>query len=203
MVRIMDGIKKITDRIATEAREEVARIEAEGAARAAEITAEYTEIAKASYKKRLTEGLNNASAQCERLKNVAELEAKKALLTEKQMLLSEVFDRAEKELAALPEVQYVALFARLAAEASRTGDEALVFNATDRTRVGAAIVTAANTLLASQGRTARLTLADEVRDIAGGVIVSGGSIEVNASLTALVEQYKNELSPSIAAILFE
>jgi len=199
----MDGISKITDRIAAEARDEVARIEAEGAARAAEIAAEYAETEKKLYGERIAEGAAESVAQFERLKNVAALEAKKAILAEKQALLVEVFAHAVTELAALPEAQYVALLARVSAEAARTGDEKLVFNAADKARVGAQVVAAANALLSEQGSAAALTLADETREMVGGVVISGGSIEVNASLTALVEQQKNELSPSVAAILFE
>lgn len=199
----MDGITKIIDRIAAEASEEVARIEAEGAARAAELAAEFAETEKTLYGERIAEGAAESVAQFERLKNVAALEAKKTILAEKQALITEVFEQAVKDLLALPEEQYVALLARVSAEAARTGDEKLVFNATDKARVGAKVVAATNALLSEQGRAAALTLADETRNLVGGVIISGGSIEVNASLTALVEQHRNELAPSVAAILFE
>ena len=199
----MDGVSKIIDRISSETRDEVAKIEAEGAERAGEIQAEYRAAAKKDFDERTAEGAKNSAAGLERQKNAAELEAKKTLLAEKQALLAEVFALAAKRLAELPQAGYIQLLAELAANASRDGDEQLIFNADDKLRVGAAVVAAANKILAEQSRAAALTLSDGTRNIPGGVIISSGSVEVNASLNALVEQCKNELSPAVAAILFE
>jgi V/A-type H+-transporting ATPase subunit E len=200
---IMDGISKIIDRIRADSDAEAEAVLAEGKARAAAITEEFAELERRAYGDLITKGATESVARFERLKNIAALDTKKAVLTEKQELLSAAFAAAEAELAKLPEAQYTDLLARLAADAARTGAETLVFNAADRARVGAAVVDGAKKLLAAQGRNASLTLSAETRDISGGVIVSGGDIETNASLSALVALYKNELSPRVAAILFE
>ncbi|MDR0905347.1 MAG: V-type ATP synthase subunit E [Oscillospiraceae bacterium] len=199
----MDGISKIIDRIRADSEAEVEAILAEGKTRAAEVAEEFAEIEKHTYGEAIAKSAAESVARFERLKNIAELEAKKAILTEKQKLLAETFAVAEAELAKLPEAQYTELLAKHAADAARTGAETLVFNAADRARVGANVVAGANKLLAGAGKTASLTLSAETRDISGGVIVSGGDVEVNASLSALVSLRKNELSPRVAAILFE
>ncbi|NLB28609.1 MAG: hypothetical protein GX823_00030, partial [Clostridiales bacterium] len=73
----------------------------------------------------------------------------------------------------------------------------------DRAKIGKAVVRAANRLLSENGRPARLELSDETREMSGGVVISGGDIETNCSLEKLVAQYRNELSPRVAKILFE
>jgi len=107
-----------------------------------------------------------------------------------------------KSLAELPESDCVGLLARLAAQASQTGEEKLVFSEKDRVRIGKAVVKAANKLLSDNGKRAYLELSENTRDISGGLIVSGGDIETNCSLEALVEGRRNELSPRVAEILF-
>ena len=198
----MDGITKIIERIEDDSRLELADIAAENAARCAEIRAEYKELEQQQYGEALSNGAIAAAQHYERLKYVADLESKKQLLIEKQSLMDKAFAAAEQRLSELPEADYIAFIARLAAQSSQTGEEALVFSEKDRAKIGKAAVKAANKLLSDSGRRAYLELSDDTRDISGGVIISGGDIEANCSLEALVSQYRNELSPRVAEILF-
>ncbi|MDR1064782.1 MAG: V-type ATP synthase subunit E [Oscillospiraceae bacterium] len=198
----MDGISRIIDRIASDAADERAALAEESAARRSEIAARYAKEEKEAYGAAIEKGAIEAAARFERLKNVAQLEARKQLLAEKQALLAETFELAEKRLAELPENNYVELLAKLAADASRTGAEELIFSKTDGARLGAAVTDRANAILRQAGRSAGLTLSSAVRDIRGGLIASGGEVETNCTLSALVSQYKNELSPRVAEILF-
>ena len=50
-------------------------------------------------------------------------------------------------MIALPQEKYIALLAKLASQASSTGDEEIVLNARDKAEIGAAVVKAANALL--------------------------------------------------------
>ncbi|MDR0446691.1 MAG: hypothetical protein LBH17_06680 [Oscillospiraceae bacterium] len=199
----MDGIKKILERIRADSLEECAAIAAEAEARRAEIAERYQKEEKQAYADALSKGAVEAGARFERLKNVAELEARKQILSEKQTLVTEAFQHAVKLLRALPEGDYIALLSRLAAAVARTGTEELIFSPADRARVGEAVTAGANAILAAGGWRAELTLSAAEREIGGGVIVSGGDIETNCSLETLVFQYKNELSPRVAEILFE
>ena len=198
----MDGITKIIERIEDDARLELSGIAAEGAAKCAEIKAEYKKQEERQYGEALSTGATDAATRYERLKSVADLEAKKQLLAEKQLIMDKTFVQAVKSLAELPESDCVGLLARLAAQASQTGEEKLVFSEKDRVRIGKAVVKAANKLLSDNGKRAYLELSENTRDISGGLIVSGGDIETNCSLEALVEGRRNELSPRVAEILF-
>jgi len=48
-----------------------------------------------------------------------------------------------------------------------------------------------------------MTLSDETRDIAGGLILRRGSIEANCSVELLVELCKGEMASKLADILFK
>ena len=199
----MDGISKIIERIEDDSHRELAEVAAEGAAVCAKIRADLRQREEQQYGDAISKGVVDAAQRYERLKNVAELEAKKQLLFEKQSLMDKTFKLAEQRLLELPEEDYVALIARLASQSSQTGEEVLIFSAADRAKIGKAVVKAANKLLSGSGRRAYLELSDDTREIGGGVIISGGDIETNCSLEALVSQCRNELSPRVAEILFK
>ena len=198
----MNGIEKIISRIEADAAAEAAAIKAESDGECAAISAEYESRAAAEYEKLAQEAKQAADTRYDRICGGAKLDAKKEILLEKQKLMSAAFDRAAEKLASLPDGDYVALCARLAAGASFSGREELIFSPSDRAGRGAAICDAANDLLKKAGRTAALTVSDETRDIRGGVILRDGKIEMNCSIELLVAGLKNDLSPEVAAVLF-
>jgi V/A-type H+-transporting ATPase subunit E len=200
----MNGIQKIIDHIEADAAAKYRAILNEASNKSGEIRAQYEKAASDEYDRITAIGRMDAETNIERLGHVAALEAKKQVLATKQEMVSEAFERAAREIVGLPEGDYVALLARLAAEASRKGDEQVVLNESDLVRRSAAAVVAkANELLRQKGRTAALTLSVEPRDIRGGLILASGDIEVNCSVDTLINQNKNELSPKVAGILFD
>lgn len=60
--------------------------------------------------------------------------------------------------------------------------------------MGAKAVRRANELLAAQGRTGVLTLADETRSMSGGLILKQGDIEVNCTVDTLLDLSRGELA---------
>lgn len=199
----MNGIEKITARITDDTAAEIARIQAESKATCDEIAKNSAASAQEDYWKLLKQGTQNAEHRLERLNSVAELEAKKYVLGEKQSLISKTFERAVEMLLALPEDKYVALLAHLASEASANGSEVVILSAKDRPRVGKAVCDKANELLKAAGKKAALTLSTETRAICGGLVLSEGNIETNCSLDILVSMFRNELLPEVAKTLFD
>ena len=198
----MNGIEKIIDHIKAESDAECRTIAKEAEKKSAEIEKQYEKAALEEYGKLTEKGEKDAALHIERLGHVASLEAKKKVLTVKQELVSKSFERAAEQLVSLPEADYIALLTRLAAEASRTGNEEIVLNKNDRERVGAAVCDKANNALKERGKAAGLKLSNQTRSMRGGLILVSGDIEVNCSIDALISQYKNELSSKVAAVLF-
>lgn len=198
----MNGIEKITERITQDAQAELDRLTAETDAQADEILARYTAQAKADHDAIVARGAANAAERRDRLCSVAQSEARKLVLAAKQEVLDEAYQRAMEQLRSLPEQEAVALLALLACKASRTGQEQLVLSPTDHRRIGDRVVTDANRLLAERGGPASLTLAAAPRPIWGGVLLSEGDVEVDASFETLVRLVRDTSSREIAEILF-
>lgn len=199
----MNGIEKITARILSDSQGAVEAVKQEAAARCAEIAAAGDAAAQDEYWKLLKKGTEDAEKRGERLESVAQLEAKKQILGAKQQLISEVFELAAEKLIAMPEDENVAFLAALAARASRTGAEDVIFTADTRDKIGAQVVEKANSIISAAGKKAELKLSGESREMRGGLILRDGSIEMNCSLDALIDGVKNDVTGQVAEILFE
>ena len=194
----MDGIEKITGRIAEDVGREIDELTAEARRQADEIAARYDAQAKRECEDILARGRRNADERVERLASVAQLECRKLELAAKQEMLSRAYDKALEQLLNLPEQEYPALLAALAVKAAVTGREAVILSQKDRTRYGKQVVTAANERLNG----GRLTLSEQTRPIQGGVILSDGDVEVNCSFETLVRLQRGALDRPVAQILF-
>ncbi len=229
----MNGIEKITARIETDAKAEVAEILREAEEKAAAIREQYKAQAAAEAKAAEAAGKEAAQRQTERLESAAQMEAKKRLLAAKQACLNEAFSKAQEKLLALDEGEYAQLLARMAVKAAKTGKEEILLNAKDRERVGPQVVAWANTLLAEaaapkaaekagkvggkagavlsavvtgasallQG-TAQLTLSQETREMAGGLTLRDGNVEVNCAFETQLRVLREEMAAQVAGILF-
>ena len=119
----------------------------------------------------------------------------------------------------------------LAVKASRTGREQVIFSQKDRSRIGKAVVVAANEALVKEvapelpdsltdskvgaflGKmvnsataqitgTGLLTLSEETRPIRGGFILVDGPVEVNCSFESMLRLQREKLEKPAAEILF-
>lgn len=227
----MNGIEKITGQIDADIQKEIDDLTAQAQAQAAEIGAGYDRQAQEQTQAILERGKRDAALRRERLGSVAQLEARKLTLSAKQEMVGRAFDLALQKLVDLPEADYIALLARLAVEASRTGREQVIFSQKDRARYGKQVVTQANEILARRvapklpedltasragamldrvvtgasavlSGTGMLTLAEESRPMAGGLILRDGRVETNCSFEVLIRLQQGALSAEVAQVLF-
>lgn len=199
----MNGIEKITARIAAEAKAQADAIIAEAEAKCAAIAAENDKKAQEQYWELIRVGTKDCEAMVEHRTRTAEMEAKKMLLAAKQEQISRAFFKAKEMMADIPQTDYVKLLAVLAKDASSNGQEELVFNERDKAAVGKAVAAAANELLKAEGKDAMLVVAGETRDIKGGFVLKQGDIEVNCSIDTLVDMQRDRAAAEVAAVLFE
>ena len=195
----MNGIEKITARIAEDGKAENDALLAQARAQAAEIAAKYQAEAKAAADEILAQGRRNAEARARHLDSTAQMECRKAVLAAKQDVIEEAFQAAHKKLLDLPQAEYVTFLAGLAAKASVTGKEKLIFSADDRAQVGKDVVAAANKKLPAGA----LTLAEETRPMDGGFILSDGAVEVNCTFDTLIRLQRGALAGEVAKVLFD
>ena len=204
----MNGIEKITGQIDADVQKEIDAALDQARAQAREIEARYDSQAQTQAEAIRRKGEQDAALRQERLVDVARLEARKTILAAKQDMVGQASDLALKKLLELPDQEYIALLAKLAVAASRTGHEQVIFSQKDRSRYGKQAVTMANDMLAKKAgpradeSAGRLTLAEESRPMAGGLILRDGRVETNCSFEVLIHLQRDALSAEVARALF-
>ncbi len=194
----MKGTEKIIAHIQADAKSQADAILAEAEKQCEAIRADYDKKAAQVYAEKVRTGTKACQDQVDSVQRIARMEAKKALLSVKQEMVAKSFEQAQELLTSLPEEQYVAFLAKLAARASVSGDEEIVLNERDREAVGEAVVKAANALL----KGGKLSLSERTGSFAGGLILSRGNVEANCTAELLVELCRGEMSVEIADMLF-
>ena len=227
----MNGIEKITGQIAVDAQKEIDALLQQARDQAAQTAAGYEAQAASQSQAILERGEQEARRRKERLIDGARMEGRRAVLQTKQELVGRAFDLALEKLTGLPEEEYIALLARLAAAAARTGREQVILSQKDRSRYGKQVVTQANELLAREvapklpeeltasragavldkvvarstavlAGTGMLTLSEEARPMAGGLILRDGRVETHCSFEALIHLQREALAAQVAKVLF-
>ena len=194
----MNGIENITERIKSDAQNEVNQILENAKREADAIEARYAEIAKGDVESILEKGQKSADDRAVRLQGVAGLEARKMILRTKQEMIDLAFHEAESKLNSLQGEEYVKTLASLATSASQTGKEEIILSSADREKYGKEVTTLANTMRAGADN----KLSDETREIKGGLVLKDGALEVDASFKTIINQLRDSLSGDVAKIFF-
>ena len=199
----MKGTEKIIAHIRADGDAVAKKIIVAESKKAEEKRAESFKAALSEYEELMQGGNDESEDILSGSRRIAEMEAKKSVLSVKQEMISAAFDAAREEIVNMPRDKYTQFLARMAAEAAVSGMEEIVLNARDKAEVGKAVCKAANELLSAKGTPGKLTVSEETADISGGVIVRFGGIETNCSIDALIRQRRSGLSTEVAAALFE
>ena len=228
----MEGIEKITARIAQDAQAEISRLTAETEEKVQAVLTNAAAQAQQEANEIVEKGRMAASERLERLNSASQMERRKLELAARQEVLGEAFALALEKLCTLPEQEYIALLTKLALEASSSGKEQLILSQKDRAAVGKQVVMAVNDALVKErapslpeevakskvgafvdklvhNTTAvvtgagMLTLSEETRDIRGGFIMVDGDVEINCAFETLVRLQREQMEKKVADVLFE
>ena len=198
----MNGIDKITARIETDAVADAARIAQETKAQCDAIKAEGEKKAQEGYWEKVRQGVASAEDRVQRLAKTADMEARKSVLSFKQSIVADAFDKAEAKLNAMEGEAYVSFLAGLAARAAVDGTEEIVLSAADKKAIGKKVVDKANAALKAAGKKGGLTLSADDGSFSKGLVVRQGSVSVNCTLEALMAQAREDMASDVAAALF-
>ena len=198
----MNGIDKITAHIETDAVADAARIAQETKSQCDAVKAEGEKKAQEGYWEKVRQGVAAAEDRVQRLAKTADMEARKSVLSFKQSIVADAFDRAEAKLNALEGEEYVSFLATLAARAAVTGTEQVQLTAADRAALGEQVVEKANAALRAAGKTAKLTLSEKAGNFGRGLVLCQGSVSVNCTVEALMAQAREDMASQVAAELF-
>ena len=193
----MNGIEKITSRIAADTQAEIDRVLAEARAEAEKITAKYCAQAERESAEAKAKNEKAAAEREERLVSMAQMEIRRDLLAARQAQVEIAFNQALEQLCAMPQDTYIKVAADLLTRAAPGGRGEAVFSPADRETVGRAAVDAAN-----QKLNGKLKLSDQTRPLKGGFILVDGSVEVNCTFDTLVRLQKGGMAGEVAKVLF-
>jgi len=194
----MKGTEKIIAHIKADAMDQVDAILAKAEGQCSEIRSEYERKASEEYGAKIRAGVKECQDKLDSVDRLNQMEQRKAMLALKQDMVAQSFTLACEKLVNLPAEQYVPLLAKLAANASVSGDEEIILNARDKASCGEAVVKAANERLSG----GKLTLSAQTGDFAGGLILRRGAIEANCTAELLVELCRGDMSAQLAEVLF-
>lgn len=189
--KILADAEAEAGKIIQEGRDQAGKIKAETDAEVARIGAEFGEKAKAQ-----------AEEYIRRQISLRELEARKAVLTEKGSLIDEVFAKALEELRQRDRKGGYSLTRDLLLGAIEVGDEEIILSPEDRSGIGASFVEDLNKQLVKAGKRGEVKISSDTRDISGGFILRRGRAETNGSFDTLLAMLRDDIETEIAGLLF-
>ena len=196
----MDGIEKIIERINAASAEECAVIAQEAEKDCEVIRADYAQKVQRVYESAVKNGETEARLVAERFVRNAKLNARKDILTAKQEAMDMAFAAAKAKIEAMDEDKYVAWLADMACEAS-DGSGELILSKRDAA-LGDKIVAKANEALLAKGKKAELTVSTETQDLDAGFVLRDGKLEVNCTLSAILDMKRKDIAAAVADMLF-
>lgn len=193
----MKGTEKIIAHIQADAKAQADAILAQAEQQCAGIRSDYEAKANETYAEKIRAGVKSCEDLADSKSRIAQMEAKKSILSLKQEMVSEAFAKAKDIVLALPAEKYCAFLTRLAIQSAPDGQGQVVLNPSDREKYGEAVISGANKALGG-----KLALSSETGDFAGGLIVRNGAVEVNNTLELLIDLCRGDMAAEVAKILF-
>ena len=221
----MTGLSKITDKILDEARRDAAAKLAEADAEVARISAEYAEKANNITAAANAAAKGEAAEIALRARSGEKTLKKNALLETQSEMIDRAFAVARKEVAELEGearldlltgLLCACLWSEYDAEKQREAiygedekDEPFVYevllNQRDRDKLGARLMESFKRRIVGKDMgdlPERVRLSSDTADIEGGLVLRRGSVEINNSVEAIFSYLRPRLEAEVAKILF-
>lgn len=131
---------------------------------------------------------------------LADLEARKTVLAEKQKIVSEVYARVLERLENLEPREFRELMKKLILTIASGGEE-LIIAQKDKHKISPESIKEINQILAKQKKEP-IRLSEEVHNVPGGFILRKGNLEINISFPALVKSLREKTELEVIKLLF-
>lgn len=193
----MTGLDKIVQQIRDEAQKAADEVLDKARAQAMEITNKAGVDAAARRETLRAQAESDAKNLLSAAESAAELAKRRALLSAKQEIISQLIADTQADIYALPDDEYFALILKMVKKYSLAQKGEILFSKKDLSRLpdrfGDKI---------SQNANGALELSKETRPINGGFVLSYGGIEENCSVEALFYAAREQLQDKVSEILF-
>ncbi|MDD2352022.1 MAG: V-type ATP synthase subunit E [Atribacterota bacterium] len=178
--KIIEEAKKEVEKIKEEAKNEIEKIKNN-------ILQDYKQEADIKENKIITE---------------AKLNANKDILSEKQLILEEIFLEAERRIQKLDNQRYKKFIENLIFENIELGNETIYISEKDQKIIDNAFIENINKKLISNHKKGKLKLSEKSISIRGGVVLGTEDIKKNASLEIMLERTKEDIETKLNKFLF-
>lgn len=131
---------------------------------------------------------------------MAQLEARKTLLAEKQKIISEVYTEVLKKIEELPKEEYRKLLKELILKVANGGEEIIVAKK-DRSKIDPDFLKEINRELARKEKKP-LTLSSDEQNIPGGFLLRSGKSEIKLTFSLLVKSLREKTESQVVKLLF-
>ena len=143
-----------------------------------------------------------ASLRKSKILTEANLEARKIILSEKQKIIENVFNKASESILKLDVKDYRNIIKKMILNNIETGDETIFIDHSDQKKISESFIEDINKELKSKGEKGELKLSTSYLSIKGGVVIGSGKIRKNISLEFLLKKIREELEIQISKDLF-
>lgn len=191
----------ILDVIHSEASEAAEKLILEARDRAATISERSSGRIEALREQTMQDAQREAALMGDRMRRLAELEDRKALVARKRELIDKVFSQALARLNALPDEQVSAIMMDLLARHA-SGNEGLAAGKINSGFFGPDFVENANTRFNHEGKKGSFHALPEKVDGVCGLVLKSANSEMHCTFDALLETQRESLETRVASILF-
>ena len=188
-------------KIEEDAQETAARLSNDAKAKAEELKTASREKIEGMHKAILAQAQKDSAELEQRMLRMAELDARKALLTQKRALIDKAFTLAAQMLEAMPAAEKRTFFIAQVVQNAR-GHETVVIGETDANWFDDRFLAYANAALALAGKPAALTLAAERQPGFTGLTLNANGAQLRCTLDALLDEARTQMEQQVADQLF-
>jgi V/A-type H+-transporting ATPase subunit E len=151
----------------------------------------------------LTKNRQEALLRKNKILTEAHLNARKTLLSEKQSIMEDVFNKALENILKMDDRKYCQFIKKIILDNIDNGKEIISIGEADKKRVTNAFIDEINHELKSNGKKGELKLDNHYIQIKGGIIIGSGNIKKNISLEQLLQKVREEYEMVANKQLFE
>lgn len=198
----MAGIDNLKARLLEDDKKAAQAIENEALKKADEIIESSKRKAEDITKQMAEKAQRDGKDRKDRILSRAALNARNELLAAKQEAVEKILSSACDKIEKMTRDEYSLFLERMLLSNVETGDEEIIFDENDISRIDTSLVERVNKILKEQGRRDNINISSERRSIGNGFILKRGEVEINCSINALIKSLREELEGEIATILF-
>ncbi len=196
----MAGIDKMKDQILDEAKASADGKINEAKAQADEIIEQARQEALKSQESISKKSENDVATYKERVESSADLQRRTRILEAKQQMISDVIDKAYESISTMDTEDYFSMLQKLLEKYALPEEGEVFLSTADVERMPAGFEEAAAKIAADKGGS--LTVSKEGRKIENGFILAYGGIEENCTLSAMMDDKRDDMTDLVQNILF-